>query len=204
MRFSLLITLVTIFLAASPGRVEAHRVNVFAYVEGTTCYVQGYFSRSRRAQNARVEVFDPEGNLLLEGKTDGEGNFSFPVPKPADLRIVLTAGLGHQNEFLLPASEAGGARAEKSPSREAGSPAAGEAKNLGDAAAKGPLPSDPEILRKIIDEALNRHLRPVYSLVSEIEEERNRVSLKEIVSGIGYLAGIFGIAFFVAAKRKGK
>jgi len=50
-------------------------------------------------------VFDLSGNKLLEGKTNDNGEFSFKIPKKADLRIVLEATMGHKTEYILKADE---------------------------------------------------------------------------------------------------
>jgi nickel transport protein len=52
-----------------------------------------------------VTVLDKQGSKLLEGKTDKDGFFSFQIPQYADLRIVLTASMGHRAEYILRKSE---------------------------------------------------------------------------------------------------
>lgn len=89
----------------------AHRVNVFAYVEGDTVHVECGYNRSDRVRFGRVEVKNPAtGTVYLTGKTDDKGNFSFTVPPEAragkaDLRILLQAGEGHQNDWTIKADE---------------------------------------------------------------------------------------------------
>ena len=85
--------------------VYAHRVNLFAWVEGNTVYVEGKFSSSRRVYRGKVSVTDPEGTQLLTGTTNENGEFSFVVPKKTELKIVLVAGTGHRAEWTIPASE---------------------------------------------------------------------------------------------------
>ena len=83
----------------------AHKVNIFAYVEGDTIFTESYFNDGRKCVNSKITVFDSSGNQLLEGVTNQEGEFSFKSPKKIDLRIVLTASMGHKNEYILAASE---------------------------------------------------------------------------------------------------
>jgi len=59
----------------------AHKVSIFAWVEGDTVYTQSKFSKGKRVKNSSVIVFDSDGNKLLEGKTDDKGEFSFKIPK---------------------------------------------------------------------------------------------------------------------------
>ena len=85
--------------------VLAHKVNIFAYVEGNMVYTESYFSDGTKVEGGVVEVYDSLGNKLLEGKTNKDGQFNFKPPKKDDLKIVLLASLGHRNFYTLPADE---------------------------------------------------------------------------------------------------
>jgi len=88
------------------GNALAHKVNIFAYAEDGVVYTESYFSEGKKVVNSKIEVFDAKNNkLLITGETDGDGKFSFDVPKPTGLRIVLTASMGHKNEYLLSEEE---------------------------------------------------------------------------------------------------
>lgn len=84
---------------------EAHRVNLFAWVEGDTIYVESTFSGGRKVKAGKIIVTDPQGKELVKGTPDGQGKFSFKVPKRTDLKIVLIAGQGHRAEWIIPVSE---------------------------------------------------------------------------------------------------
>ena len=79
----------------------AHKVNVFAYAEGSTIHTESYFPDGRPVEGGIIEVYDQSKNKLLEGKTDREGKFSFTIPKKEDLTIVIIAGMGHKNEYTI-------------------------------------------------------------------------------------------------------
>jgi nickel transport protein len=85
--------------------VDAHRVNLFAWVEGDTVYVESKFSGGKKVKAGKIIVTDSQGTELLTGATDENGEFSFKVPKKTDLKIVLIAGAGHRAEWTIPASE---------------------------------------------------------------------------------------------------
>ncbi len=87
------------------GPAWAHKVNLFAYVEGGTVFTESYFPDGRKVEGGTVEVRDASGAKLLEGKTDSQGLFSFPLPKKQDLSITLDATMGHKNSFVLKKSE---------------------------------------------------------------------------------------------------
>ncbi len=101
--FFLLWVICFLFLRIEPA--DAHRVVVFARVEGDTVYVESKFSGGKRVKAGKIIVTDPQGNELLSGTTDENGEFSFKVPKKSELRIVLMAGTGHRGEWTIAAGE---------------------------------------------------------------------------------------------------
>jgi nickel transport protein len=102
---------------ASPAM--AHRVNVFAWAENGRVFCEGKFSGGRPAKGAEIVVFDLDGKILLKGKTDEKGGFSFPAPQTG-ARVVLNASMGHRGEWSISREEMGtGAAPEKNPARRA-------------------------------------------------------------------------------------
>jgi len=83
------------------GDAQAHRVNIFAWVEGDTVMVECKYPDGTKVHEGVIRVFDSAGKELLNGKTNAKGEFSFKVPKPDDLKIVLEAGMGHRAEWPL-------------------------------------------------------------------------------------------------------
>jgi len=83
----------------------AHKVNLFAYVEGGKVYTESYFPDGTPVESGKVLVYDSRNSLLLEGLTDKAGLFSFNVPKVDDLTIVIEATMGHKNSFKLKKSD---------------------------------------------------------------------------------------------------
>lgn len=90
-------------LTASPS--WAHKVHLFAYVEGGKVYTESYFPDGKKVEGGMIAVLDSSGRKLLEGKTDSQGLFSFPLPKKEDLTLVLDATMGHKNSFVLKQAE---------------------------------------------------------------------------------------------------
>lgn len=100
----LLATLLVLVLAL-PVAASAHRVNIFAYVEGGSIFTESYYPDGAPVVKGQVLVRDSHRQLLVEGTTDPDGLFSFPVPAVDDLTIVIEAGMGHRNRFVLKKSE---------------------------------------------------------------------------------------------------
>lgn len=98
-----------LFVGLMMLRGYAHKVNVFAYVEGDQVIVEGYFSGNVKAQNSPVEVLDETGKKILEGRTDKKGVYAFKLadlpPFSGGLKIVLEAEMGHRSEYTLSAAD---------------------------------------------------------------------------------------------------
>ena len=98
--------LATIFiLFMLKGTALAHRVNLFAYVDGGKIYTESYFPDGKPVIGGKVLVYDSREKLLVQGVTDKEGLFNFPIPVVDELKIVIDATMGHRNSFELKKSE---------------------------------------------------------------------------------------------------
>jgi hypothetical protein len=97
--------LVVCFLFVRIESGDAHRVNLFAWVEGDTVHVESKFSGGKKVKAGKIIVIDPRGTELLTGTADENGEFSFKVPEKTDLKIILIAGTGHRAEWTIAASE---------------------------------------------------------------------------------------------------
>jgi nickel transport protein len=173
-------------------RASAHKVNVFAWVEGDTVFVEGYFPGGKKAQNSLIQVFDKPGVKLLEGRTNEKGEFSFKTPAKTDLRIVLTTSMGHKNDFIVPATGFG----------EASSPQSGPFAQLQQSNdVSVPVSSDQRQLEEMIDKTLDRKLAPVIKLIRDTRREGP--TFTEIVGGIGYIFGLVGVFMYFKNRKKG-
>ena len=95
------VIIIILFSFLSTGTALAHKVNLFAYVDGGKIYTESYFADGKPVKNGKVLVYDSEKKMLLRGVTDHEGLFSFDIPKVDDLNIVIDAAMGHRNSFNL-------------------------------------------------------------------------------------------------------
>jgi nickel transport protein len=195
---------VTLWLVLCVRPAVAHKVTIFAWVEGDTVYTQSKFSGGKRAKDSTVVVYDKEGNQLLEGKTDEKGEFSFKVPKQTDLKIALKASIGHLAEWTIPAEEiAAGIDKANGGTPEGGVEAATqEAAPLTEA--KTSIPTAVTLNRQevqtLIDESLDRKLAPIVTMLADQVGRGPKVS--EVFGGIGYIFGLAGVAFYFSSRRK--
>jgi nickel transport protein len=201
-----------IVLSAIPS--SAHRVRVFAFVEGDTVQVEGYFNKKNKAINCAVEVFDSTGKKILTGKTDRKGRFSFPAADlkgvRGDVRVVLVAGEGHRAEYSLGADELPGsgkaaAESPSSPGPSATAEKIAPGKKRPEAVTMGS--TELKQIRRMIEETVKKENKAIIHMLGQqrrlLMEMRDRgPTFKEIVGGIGWIFGIIGTAaYFMSRKR---
>ena len=189
---SVIAMLIVVFLGtlvSMDAPALAHKVTIFAWVEGDRVFTESKFSGGRRATRAKVAVFDREGTQLLEGTTDERGAFSFGIPKLTDLRIVLNAGTGHRAEWTITESEIRQAGYQEE-TREVAPPRQ----------ASGNLGLGKQEIQELIDESLYRRLTPIVKMLAELQTKGP--SMTEVIGGIGYIVGLMGVALYFLSRRK--
>ena len=87
-----------LLLLAIAAPVHAHALGVSATIRGNRVEVEAYYSDDTPARDAQVTVRDHAGKLWTEGRTDEQGKWSFPLPRPGPYEIVVDAGAGHRKE----------------------------------------------------------------------------------------------------------
>ncbi len=186
--YLLILFFASILIISTSLPVLAHKVIIFAWVEGDTVFTESKFSGGRKATGARILVFDRAGKQLLEGETNDKGEFSFKIPKLTDLRIALTAGMGHKGEWIIPESEI----------KEAGG--VSEKKMAGESSQPIDVGLSKEEIKELIEESLDRKLRPIVRMMTESQSKGPTIT--EIIGGIGYIFGLMGVAIYF--KNRGK
>ena len=97
---------ILVFCLLTASSAWGHKVHVFAWVEEGTVHTESYFSDGNKVVNAQIQVFDNYEKLVMSGKTDKKGIFSFKLPTCTALRIILNASEGHTTEFNLAVDQA--------------------------------------------------------------------------------------------------
>ncbi|NDY74601.1 hypothetical protein G3N28_21780, partial [Desulfobacter hydrogenophilus] len=113
-KYFIMFSYLMLFFILSSGNALAHKVTVFAWVEGGTVLGEGKFSGGKKAQNAEIIVWSLNGKELLRTRTNKKGEFSFPIPARTAMRIELTAGMGHKAEWTIPLEDIDETAAAKS------------------------------------------------------------------------------------------
>lgn len=190
-----------------PTVTEAHKVNIFAYAQEGEIFAEGYFVDGSKSRNSLIEVLDAKtGEKLFEGKTDENGQMSFPVPRVTSLKLVLRAGEGHQGEYVLKEDEIRSAmpavkKQTEKKAEQKRSEVYRQSQRQGDGQKeieKKVAPSvSPEDLEAVVEKVVDSKLQPVLKILLELQEKGGKPGLTEILGGIGYIIGILGvIAYF--------
>lgn len=184
----------------------AHRVNVFAWVEGDTIYVQSKFAGGKKVTAGQIVVMDPQGNELLSGLTDDQGEFSFKIPQATDLKVVLIAGQGHRGEWTIRAAEMQASPSMTAPVRSTAASGLPESDKTVSAKPAATQTSPPpgtvnrNELEAIVEAVLDKKLQPITRMLADARQSGPTVG--DIMAGIGYILGLVGIAAYVQSRKK--
>jgi len=205
-----LLLLLVLGVLATPAL--AHRVLVFATASGDTIFTESKFIPNSPVRQGKIEVQDAKtGQTLLTGTTDDEGKFSFKIPPEAitqkmDLKIITEAAMGHRGEWLLKAANyLGGAQAvgTPAPAPVTAAPSATPAPS----ATAAPAPAaamagtvNQQVLEAALNKVMERQLGPINEKLTDLTI--HRTTLPDILGGIGYILGLFGVAAYFLSKRQ--
>jgi nickel transport protein len=171
----------------------AHRVLVFAFVEGDVIRTESKFIPDTPVHQGKVEVLDKKnGKVLLQAKPIIRKIF-FKIPPEAvaqglDLEFIA-GGHGHRGH----GAQANGYLARYQSRR----PCAAGSRPGGSRI----LHLNQQELDAALDKALERQLAPIKETLGKMSA--HRTSPADIIGGLGYLMGIFGLlAYFKSKKNK--
>lgn len=177
-------------LALSPGAASAHKVIAGVFPSGDAIEGEIGFSNGAAAAGQTVIVTGPDGRELGRVQTDADGFFVYVPARAAALTFRADLGAGHVAEATMPAAEVAAI---------VGAPAPAPAPAPAQAAAATLPPSLSAQDRAAIAAAVRDEIRP---LRREIAAYRERNDLQSVLGGAGYIAGLFGLAFYLAARRR--
>jgi len=197
---------ILLWLLLLPASVSAHKVTIFAWVDGDTVHTQSKFSGGKRVKNAPVRVYDPNDVLLLDGKTDKNGMFSFKIPQKTSLKIVLKASMAHMAVWKIPVEELGGTESENAAKTDAlpdslkTSPDSVDIETHEPVSGSSTLSLGKRELEAIIDAALDKKLAPITDILADSTQRGPGIT--EIMGGIGYIFGLVGVALYFANRKR--
>lgn len=186
--------LLLLLLAASATPAEAHKLKVFATVEGGSVRGYAFFVGGGRARGTAWVAKDGAGQPVAAGTTDGEGRFDFAVPPSVESGIEVTVDTheGHVASATLPASRFG-------PVAGASSAAPGIAATTRQPSAAADLQPPDGQVAVLVEAAVQRQIEP---LMERIEEMDSRLRTSDIVSGVFLILGLAGMGLWATGRRK--
>ncbi|MBB4313314.1 cobalt ABC transporter permease [Roseospira marina] len=171
-------------LTAAPAL--AHKVVAAAYPAGDMIEGEVGFSNGDMAADAVVEVFDENGTKMGEARTDADGFFTYTPTQTVTHVFRADLGAGHVAQFTLDAADMP-------------APASGGAAPSADTSGGATTGLPPAELTALIATAVRDEMRPLRREISAYKEKND---LQTILGGIGYIVGLFGLAFFLMARRR--
>jgi len=190
-RIGWLALLATAALVALAGPASAHRLKVFASAIGSSIEGEAYFVGSGPAAGIDVTLRDKADKLLQSGKTGPDGKFALPASGNGDITVTVDAEDGHVARFTVAASELDPAPAAPPVAAPATMPASDNTAAIVAAVAPSVPMADLEI-------AIARKVAP---LAAQIDALQSALRIQDIVGGIGYIVGIFGLVAFLKSRR---
>lgn len=91
------------FIGAAPAL--AHKLTVFAAVEGQDITGIVYFAGGNPAPGARIQITDAQGAPLAELQPGKDGRFRYQAQAPVAHRVIATTADGHRAEWRIAAEE---------------------------------------------------------------------------------------------------
>jgi nickel transport protein len=180
----------------------AHRVNVFAFVDGDAVRVECSFSKNHPVKQGTLKVSDHEtGAFLLEGTTDAQGIFRFRpdadfLKTGHGVTILLKAGEGHQNEWQITAEELQALSPEGVKAEGGGNgvsvPETNTPQSLADGASSA---MDVAELEALVGKVMDAKLAPIKQALAR--QENSGPDIRDIVGGIGWIIGLLGLAAYL-------
>ncbi len=197
---TILFTAVFVLMAAliilgSQAECLAHRVNVFAWVDGDMIRVEAKFAGGKKVMGGGIRVMDENGKVIHEGKTDESGSYAFSIPAEGALTVAVEAGQGHRGEWRILGEDNAGLNQEEASAPEERASAQGEPSPQ-----KGGLSIDAGEIRKMVEEAVEKKIRPLTAIL--VDSREKDFSLRDIMGGIGYIIGLVGLAAYFRSKRQ--
>ncbi|SDI38062.1 hypothetical protein [Aliiruegeria lutimaris] len=202
-------------LAIAPLPALAHKLIMGIFPSGNQIEGELGFSSGDAPEGQLIEVFDKAGDKLGETVTDADGFFLFTPSEPVSHRFRADMGAGHVAERVMLAEEVAPIVAKSNGSAAAtiswtDKPVAA-AQPETSASAPAVTATTPQVVPQVVVAALNQaeldaiakavrdETRP---LRQEIAAYKEKNDLQTILGGIGYIVGLFGFGFYIAARRK--
>ncbi|MFZ1414470.1 MAG: hypothetical protein WAS73_07835 [Defluviicoccus sp.] len=188
--------IIAVLTATTASPALAHKLKVFAAAVGERIEGTVYFVGGGPARGARILIESPDGTLIEALTADHAGAFAFTAKVRADHVIRTDSADGHSARMTIPASllpaglplPTSGLGTTAAEAREATTPASSQVGRTGDVAA----------LEASIARAVAQQVAPLREQLNVYED---RVRLRDLLGGLGYILGLAGLFAWMRARR---
>ena len=195
--------LAMVLVAAASVSAGAHKIVAGAYAAGDHIEGEISFSDGTMAKNVLVEVLTEDGKKLGETRTGDDGTFVFTPTQPVVHIFHADLGGGHVANVRLGVDELPAGLKAPGGTAKADGGAGQPVASATTAVAAAPRTADASALspaqRGIVAETVRNEIRPLRREIIAMKEKND---LQSILGGIGYIVGLFGLLFFLAARRQ--
>ena len=137
----------------------AHALYVFAQYDGQTVTGKSYYSDMTPAAETYMEILQAgQDSPLLEGKTDRDGQFAYPINTTAEgaIKVVIEGEEGHRASIVA---------------------------------------------NRVSAQTTNNSDNALMLVREDISKLKDKIYLHDIIGGIGYIVGIFGLWALIRASK---
>jgi len=201
----------TLLVSIWTAPAAAHKIRIFATAEGSTISGYAYFTGGGRLKQATVQVFAPGGQRLDEILTDEKGEFTFEAKHPCDHLLTVETADGHVAEWTVGAKELPDRLPPLAgPTSRTSTELITEAKEaLAENLAEGRCKTDSVTaadIERAVAKAVSEEIAPLRKQINlyreQIEQYEEKIRLRDILGGVGYLLGLAGLAFYFLGLRR--
>lgn len=190
------VALVIVLAAVSPA--AAHKLKVFAAVEGQAVRGYAFFIGGGRPEGSAWVAKDAAGARIADGTTDAQGRFAFDLPAAVsgDVTVTVDTHEAHIASVRLAAARLRGAAAAPA---APGTPASAAPAVPATAAPAAGAARDDAQLATLVSAAVQREVEP---LLERIEVMDARLRFTDILSGLFLIIGLAGIGLWARGRRR--
>ena len=166
----------------------AHALHMFVSADGNVISGDVYYSDGKPARNATVIITAPGGETH-EVTTGDNGLFAFTAAGVGPYAVVADSHDGHRVEQTVEVGEG---------PQESGTVATHDPPH----AAEVPIATEPVAGAQsdaAVRAAVREEIRP---LREELDRFQNTARMRDIIAGIGYIVGVFGLLAWIQARRR--
>lgn len=183
-------------LAALPLPASAHKVIFAIFKSGDVVEGELGFSNGDMSDGATIEAFDTAGNKLGEAVTDSDGFFVYTPTEAITHVFKADMGAGHIAEAEMSAEDVADILGVAAMEETVATPMVTAPQDNTGGIVVASLSNEE---RLAIAEAVRDEMRP---LRRELAAYREKNDLQTILGGLGYIFGLFGLYFYIAARRR--